>query len=509
MQVVKDVKPLHGRKSGAVAYEHDFNTEYCGLSFYIDAPAVDVTIREFETFAIDRLKVLHAIDRNMKSDFILTERDPELEKKMLPELKKAGLYLGIPRDNEDRHNFLEAKERFLRADTVSHFVLRLAFCKNHDSREWFIKNERKLMQLRATMLTVAQRQSFYASTGFFNFRQFDGAAADLSELQKMTVGARVFNGVGQKSYLEETFFEIPFTEIPSHFISKRKVVLKKGIAYVPNAKFTELVQEKFKRHLEEQLNVAFDGLPKAMNDTRVSNFLKGLQECGQTLFVAKPQRYADDTGEKLTLQNFEIVYKRSFPPCMRRLVEAPRDLRGTRLKHQGKLQLRPFLKEAGLDMEDSINWWRQEALRDKEISTEKFAKDFQYDIEHTYGKKGHMKEQNAFGCASILNFPYPSVGQVHGCPFKHMELEHLNAMMKSWGVPESAVGDINEQLVNGKHYQLACQSYFRGMHPGSGGDGVGNHPDQFYQASCGFWKKKAEAPKAPEAAVKSPTLVEP
>merc|ERR1719193_2299733 len=140
----------------------------------------------------------------------------------------------------------------------------------------------------------------------------------------------------------------------------------------------------FKKVLEEKMLKAFDGLSIAMSDTRVSGFLKALQDCGKSLFIAKPIRYSEDGGEKLTLENFEVLLPRSFPPCMRRLVEAPRAPRGTRLKHQGKLQLRPFLKDAGLDLEDSITWWRKEVLRDREITPEKFTKDFQYDIEHTY-----------------------------------------------------------------------------------------------------------------------------
>lgn len=488
MHVVREKTSAFIQKSRS---DNDFQNEFCGLSFYTTSPAFDVTISDFEGFAIDRLKVLHAIDRHIKTDFVLTERDAELEKVLVPELKKAGLFLDVPRDNEDRKNFLETKERFVRKDVMSHFILRLAFCKSKESGEWFIKTERKLLQFRATLLTLFQRQSFYASTGFFNFRHFDGSASDLAELQKMTVGARIYAAEGKKSWSEETFFEIPFIDIPAHFVARRKVVLKRGMAYVPNAKFTELVQDKFKRHLEEQLVVANRGLPHAMKDTRVSAFLKKLQDCGQTLFVAKPIRY--DSGEKLTLELFENIYKRSFPPCMRRLVEAPRE-RGVRLKHQGKLQLRPFLKDCGLDLEDSVTWWRQEALRDKEITAEKFDKNFLYDIEHTYGKKGHMKEQNCFGCSTIINFPYPPTGQVHGCPFKHMEAEPLIQTMRSWGVPEKNIADMNEHIVN-KHFQLACQDYFRGIHPGSTGDGVGNHPHGFYQESSAYYKKRSEKEK--------------
>merc|ERR1712087_542534 len=109
---------------------------------------------------------------------------------------------------------------------------------------------------------------------------------------------------------------------------------------------------------------------------------------------------------------------------MRWAVEAQRD-RKKRLKHQGKLQLRPFLREAGFELKDSLAWWRQEVTRDAEIDDTKFEKNFTYDIEHAYGKKGHMKGQNAFGCASIIGFPLGSGGQVHGCPFKSLDKDTL------------------------------------------------------------------------------------
>jgi hypothetical protein len=32
---------------------------------------------------------------------------------------------------------------------------------------------------------------------------------------------------------EDVFFQIPFQQVPMHFISRRKVILHKGYAYVP------------------------------------------------------------------------------------------------------------------------------------------------------------------------------------------------------------------------------------------------------------------------------------
>lgn len=76
---------------------------------------------------------------------------------------------------------------------------------------------------------------------------------------------------------------------------------------------------------------------------------------------------------------------KSFPPCMKWLVQAQKDQR-KRLKHQGKLQLRPFLKESGFDLKESVKWWKTEVTRDPEVDESKFEKNFVYDIEHAYGK---------------------------------------------------------------------------------------------------------------------------
>jgi len=37
---------------------------------------------------------------------------------------------------------------------------------------------------------------------------------------------------------------------------------------------------------------------------------------------------------------------------------------------------RPFLKEAGFDLKSSVQWWKQEVLKDPEVDETKFEKNF-------------------------------------------------------------------------------------------------------------------------------------
>mmetsp|Transcript_41908 Transcript_41908/g.58293 ORF Transcript_41908/g.58293 Transcript_41908/m.58293 type:complete len:201 (-) Transcript_41908:224-826(-) len=155
----------------------------------------------------------------------------------------------------------------------------------------------------------------------------------------------------------------------------------------------------------------------ALADPRVGLFLRQLQEMGMQLVLPMRTSSSEEAGEKLNLGNFEDLLSRSLPPCMRRLVERQRETK-KHLKHAGRLQLRPFLKDCGFSFEDSVSWWKQELCRDPTIDSGKFDKNYMYDLEHAYGKKGHLQGQNCCGCPKLIGLPGEAVGQVHGCPFK-------------------------------------------------------------------------------------------
>merc|ERR1712181_136160 len=142
--------------------------------------------------------------------------------------------------------------------------------------------------------------------------------------------------------------------------------------------------DKFKAKLRDDLSKAYQSLGIVTQDKRISGFIKVLQDNGQNLFVGSSRVNQQGPAEKLSLSNFDFMLKSSFPPCMRWAVEAQRDQK-KRLKHQGKLQLRPFLREAGFGLQDSLSWWRREVTLDREVDESKFEKNFSYDIEHAYG----------------------------------------------------------------------------------------------------------------------------
>lgn len=466
------------------------------LSFYRDAPNVECSVAEFETCTLNRLKALHTFDRACGYDGKLEGPDG-LKGKVTKELADAKMWLNYPSANVQEADWERSKRTFVRADSISHAALRVAFCKTRDARDWFVQQEQRLFVMRYENLRPEAQRKCLEKFGLkckpVDPNENTKSGKNLLDfLQKTCPGGMIFNqGAGAPPTIEMTFYEMHFAEVSPVLISSRRVVLQQGKAYVPSSAMRLILAKKFKESLLLGLDAAFQGLPAALSDPRVGGFLQTLQTYGLQLLVGKAKP-AEDLGEKLTLGNFEELMARSFPPCMRRLVEEQRS-RKKHLKHAGRLQLRPFLKECGFTFEESVQWWKQELCRDQEIDGTSFEKNYMYDCEHAYGKKGHLQGQNAFGCPKIIAFPGEAGGQVHGCLFRHCEIPVLKQQLHKWRVPESTVGEIEKLINHGKHYQLACIEYFKSQHPGHTGDGLGNSPGDYFRESCNCHKKKEES----------------
>ena len=82
-------------------------------------------------------------------------------------------------------------------------------------------------------------------------------------------------------------------------------------------------------------------------------------------------------------------------------------------------------------------------------------------------------------CTSIINFPIPSAGQVHGCPFKVMDKDMLKKAVEYWGCDPKEVPNVMRKAAN-KEYQMACKSFYCGCHDGDTGE-VGNFREIKYK----------------------------
>ena len=135
-----------------------------------------------------------------------------------------------------------------RKDHYSHFILRLAFSSTEDLRRRFSRLETALFRIRYRSDDINERQEFINSLDFAWEKVDEKEKAELSE------GLRATTGILPKGQ-EEAFFKIEWEKVPE-LVEQRKVMLKRGMAYVPVREQMSLVATEFTRRLDQSLEVS-------------------------------------------------------------------------------------------------------------------------------------------------------------------------------------------------------------------------------------------------------------
>ncbi|XP_050806763.1 DNA primase large subunit isoform X2 [Gopherus flavomarginatus] len=111
------------------------------LQFYLQPPTENISLAEFENFAIDRLKLLKAVE-NLGVSYV--KGSDEYKSRLEREIRKLKFpFKALVEDDYDAR----------RKDHISHFILRLAYCQSEDLRRWFIQQEMDLFRYRFNELT--------------------------------------------------------------------------------------------------------------------------------------------------------------------------------------------------------------------------------------------------------------------------------------------------------------------------------------------------------------------
>lgn len=98
--------------------------------FYILPPLCDVSLKDFEDLAIERLKLLRILEQaGVKHPKVLSK---EWKDHVKDELNVAGLkhFVRLLDGNSNTDKDMNARRR----DYLSHFILRFAYCRSEDLR---------------------------------------------------------------------------------------------------------------------------------------------------------------------------------------------------------------------------------------------------------------------------------------------------------------------------------------------------------------------------------------
>ena len=467
------------------------------LSLYETPPIQEISLDQFEEYAFDRLRVLKAIEmhqaRGLKGEAL---------RQKLREVTNKSLPFRADRDSE-------RDAEYKRKDHVSHFILRLAYCRTEELRRWFLNQECALFRHRlSTEMTREERRAFMKAGDFDYDTVSDqeklalqtGAAFHAGNPLYVThmslpigvqyaVFGKDFEKETERFYatpdtlLRTTFYKVPFAQAID-LVRKRHCFMRGGFAFVPENLLISILVMRFRAIISGALTHAFKVLPRVSGDERLYPVLTHLskQYVGED-FLSTAAKATD-----ITAHSIDKLAQVHFPLCMRTLHTGLKA--DHKLRHFGRQQYGLFLKGIGLTLEGALEFWRTEFT--KSMSAEDFNKKYAYNIRHNYGKEGKRADYTPFSCAKIImGNGAPGVGEHHGCPFRHFDELHLRRSLQKLRVASSDADEV-VGLVKSQNYQIACRRHFEVTHRGGDAEAesVGNHPNAWFEASRRYFKAR-------------------
>ncbi|KAJ2936721.1 hypothetical protein H1R20_g374, partial [Candolleomyces eurysporus] len=274
------------------------------LPFSYDKPPVfDVTIEEFETCALDRLRVLAEIESS-------AARNRTWEESTAAVRTQCEKHL-LLRPNSSKYDDLDGQRR---KDHLSHFVLRLAFCRSEDLRRRFVKAESTLFKVRYEDDAQADREAF------LNSRDFNCLPVSAEEKTAYDTELYSVYNIGSKKEAErraafekEKYLKVKWSRVPD-LVEKRRVFLKRGWAYVPSQEQSSIIFQEFETQLDKVLEMTARLLPRLDEDARLVPILTNLS---QGFIAGSSSDWMNENGEangdELKAEMIDDLSKKHFP----------------------------------------------------------------------------------------------------------------------------------------------------------------------------------------------------
>ncbi|KAI7868588.1 eukaryotic and archaeal DNA primase, large subunit-domain-containing protein [Spinellus fusiger] len=405
------------------------------LNFYLQPPSLEITMEEFESFALDRLYGMH------------------------DETESADVYA----------------ER--RKDHISHFVLRLAYCRSESLRNWFLRQESALFKYRFEQERMEKKKEFLEGLSLnWNVLSQKEKAEIATELENSINFTEVKAARKPASAIvqDETYFVVDF-EKAQELVFRRSVYVKGGKVYVPMGDQISLLMDEYKVYLLKAMEATAKLLPRMEEDNRLRPILLNVEK----QYIGKEYGESDPaSGEAIKAADVNKAVYAHAPLCMRHLHTTLH--KNHHLRHGGRLQYGLFLKGIGLSINEAMFFWRKAF---SELTDDKFQKMYAYNIRYNYGMEGKRANYRPYNCLKIITGNQPSAGDHHGCPFKHLSSDTLENKLLEDNLNREQVGEIKD-LLREKHFQLACTRHFELTHSNMQEKAdIIEHPNQYYEQS--------------------------
>jgi len=459
------------------------------LQLYGSPPTMDITLEMFEDFAVERLRVLRTLEKhNMggKTKFSKPWIDD-----IWKDLEKHGLIHYLKLGDRQHGSEKVNEEMYLahrRMDHISHFILRLAYCRTEEFRRWFVNHETDLFRLRWLVLTENEENRSNITDHIGEFMEYNYDFTDPANPIPLSTKYQPISSE-LKDELEkdlqactggsmlESFYRVPWQEAVD-LVRTRRVLVRAGWAYIPQAELLSLVVGMFRSRVSRDLVHTNRVLPMLEEDQRLVGMINNLDK-----------RYTgEDYGnnkskDKVMPAQIPELAKQNFPLCMKSMQEV---LATTHhIKYKSRLQYGLFLKGIGLTLEDALKFFRGEFTKKADTDIDKFEKEYAYGIRYNYGKEGKKKNWQPYDCMRII-MESVGPGETHGCPFRHHEGRTIRQRVEAYGGLKKEQVDAILAKVEEGHYQIACGMHYSAVHLKDLSTGAVSHPNQWYLESRGL-----------------------
>jgi DNA primase large subunit len=442
--------------------------------FYKNCPDCEISLEEFESYALNRVQFLNEI---CELSGRLNEDNGSCE------------IVKIFHSYFDDVNSLKTREDYKQnhahmCDNLSHWICRLIFCCPSDCCNWFIDQETCLFRAKmeeGSVNLIECLKEFNIHSCIVNEEELVEHGRSIMDTlyshlpkEKISDFFTVHDGI---LILKKIYFTVPFENVPD-LVRERKAFIYKGLAFVPEdylislsiAKYRDsLIQaldkmsyrwEKFLRESEHLIPL----INKIKANCRINNSKESEKSSFDVELVMLDKIKAQDVEAHLML----------FPLCMQHLYTTLKVKR--HLKFMGRQQLGLFLKGIGLKIDESLLFWRN--MFNPKISKTVFEKEYAYNIRHNYGNVGKQKDYSPYNCANLLTHS-PKTNDCHGCPFKTLDSSSLIKKLNNLGICESDSKTIvkNSEIGN---YQIACAQVFESLFEKKPESAIITHPNIYY-----------------------------
>lgn len=448
---------------------------YSSAPLYLSTSLRDIAfdIEALEQYALDRLRLLKAIESARTAAHLAGPKSTEarLLKTNVRQLERMH-ELHVPPKGTG-----EYEDRLLK-DEASHFLLRLALCREHEHRLWLLQAECVLFAARLEGGSTEQILAAVKRSG--GPKVLPVSRADLEaeggrlrrELDEVQRGVcHVRSGAqGMK------FFRVPFESVPFQ-VGRRRVLVKRGEAYVPENNLQDTVCSLYRKHLSHGLTVAARAATIAEMDKRMRPILNSVRQH----YTADTQTsgFDENDAERINLRQLEASLP-AMPLCMQHMISKLKQHH--HLRHSARMQLGVFLKGCGLTMDESLHFWKSEFGKGN-IDSNKFDKQYAYNIRHYYGQEGKRKSLKPFPCMKIIN-DRPGPSEYNGCPYRELQEHELAAELKALNVNDESIKAITSKAKE-NNFQVACGMCFHATQPVAHNDEeiqgwIPSHPNDYF-----------------------------